>query len=269
MIVQDPSGLFFVQSQTQDESYLVDPKIKTCSCTVGKSGQFCKHILAVELHFPKCLVIPRIESREERYAIAVLAVGEDKVPPPSFFGLEDQPDCYQSVVDPIPAIESDDVADLEHSTPAIDILDQTPKLGINYAIAEEKVTAMCENLKNAILNKFKTNQDAALISGVEIMNETINKLKTQNGLGSSLHLFGKEAIGTASGKKRSRKIRVQPTGIARRAAGKPRSSAALQRGRPRNINRILKQLQPAKRQHNLFQNVMRNRTNGKKHGVSH
>ena len=57
------------------------------------------------------------------------------------------------VVHPIPAIES---VDVEHSTPAVDIADLSPTLEMDYAIAEEKLNAVCENLKNAILNKFKT-----------------------------------------------------------------------------------------------------------------
>ena len=145
-------------------------------------------------------------------------------------------------------------------------MDTEPNQLVNHQDPMLIIENLCETLKTAIAEH---RNDQNVLNGVSNMQKTVLKIKTANGLASSLHLFGKEAIGSGSGK-RSKRIRVQPTGIARREAGKTKTSRPLWRGRPK---RVLisgqKSFSNSKRPHNLLKNILKNRQNGKKHGDGH
>jgi len=72
----EEAGVFFVSSNSTDETNIVDPKLKICSCPDGRTGKFCKHVAGVEFHFQNKLQLPKIMTREDRYKLAILAGAE-------------------------------------------------------------------------------------------------------------------------------------------------------------------------------------------------
>jgi len=253
MINKETENMYFVNSGTADESYLVDTVSKMCSCIFGRSGKLCKHILAVEHHYPKAVSISRIATAEERYKLAILAVGAERAPSREFFGVQ-----YGT-----PYAEQPSLPELLISTPNSS---DTSLSGIkpdNIAI---------EALKSKILLQLgnlisKHSSDENVFSGMETFSKTLQKLNNtnSNAFGTSLHLFGKEAVGT-SVRKRSRKIKVQPTGIARRKELQPKSRASLSRGRPRYTYKNSQNTSIAQKiRHNLLNSILKDRPNAKKH----
>ena len=83
----DPSAGLFKVSSASDNTVVYDVDIQKgfCSCHSGLCGACCKHqIAAAESVGAKLPNIPVALTSEDRYQLAVLAVG-DKAPPASFF----------------------------------------------------------------------------------------------------------------------------------------------------------------------------------------
>lgn len=80
------AGLFQVTSASDNTVvYDVDVQKGFCSCHSGLTGACCKHqIAAAETAGVKLPNIPVALTSEDRYQLAVMAVG-DKAPPASFF----------------------------------------------------------------------------------------------------------------------------------------------------------------------------------------
>ena len=60
-----------------------------CTCIAGNGGKYCKDIAVIELFYPQSVTRQKMISSEERYELAVLAVGELNAPARSLFGLPD------------------------------------------------------------------------------------------------------------------------------------------------------------------------------------
>jgi len=110
------------------------------------------------------------------------------------------------------------------------------------------------NTLNDLVNEYSN--DPSVLTGVIAMKNAMKKIKNATTLARCLHLFGKDIVATKSSGRR-KKIKVQPTGIARRAVGKPRNTTALPKGAP--IRRR------QKRPHNLADSIEQNIPNAKKH----
>lgn len=85
-IVQVNDNLFIVPSaKDKSNSYTVESDIGSCTCPDGKYGRFCKHQSAVYQFFQvRANNFPAVTA-EGRYEMAKLALGPERVPPPSFY----------------------------------------------------------------------------------------------------------------------------------------------------------------------------------------
>lgn len=112
------------------------------------------------------------------------------------------------------------------------------------------------NTLNQVIGKFK-NQETPVKQAKAI----INSIKTTNHLNSFLHnsSIDKKRGGAGRGK-----IPWQPTSVARRNPGRPRSAAPLGKGRKPGIIKTTET-----REHNLALNISNNVANAKSHGKGH
>jgi len=106
--------------------------------------------------------------------------------------------------------------------------------------------------------------DPSVKSGIRKFTNRLKCIKTSNQFSDFLHAFG-------NFKRRSgRKIKCQPTSIARRQERKPRGCGPLGVGRPRNRKEGEKLIHKrAKRSRNLARNISLNQPNAKSYGNSH
>ena len=87
-------------------------------------------------------------------------------------------------------------------------------------------------------------------------------------MATALHMFGNNCVSAGNS---TRRIAVQPTGIARRGEGQPRGASALSKGRPRKrkAGEVKVASVPSKRQRNMALNVALNQANSRSHGSGH
>ena len=102
-----------------------------------------------------------------------------------------------------------------------------------------------------------------LNEALKAFTKNLQTIKSNGQFFSALHNFGKEIIPF---KNRGRRIKCQPTALARRRRLAARSSAPLGKGRPPSQ---IKKLHGYKRKRNLAFNVRENRANAKTHGAGH
>jgi len=205
---------------------------------------------------------------QERYTLAVLAVGTSAAPERSVFGLTDadiSPGTDRTVSLATTSVMESQSLTMAHteSIGSVDSEDDFVTDSTNQRIegARAIVQGFSEHNEQFITDPNK-------MPALESMDRAMQKMTNQNTLISAITMFGKEGVGLAGGKS-SRRIRVQPTGIARRSAGKPRGASALAKGRPLK-RKDARQCQSAvKRPSSLAHNVELNRANAKSHGTGH
>jgi hypothetical protein len=230
-----------VNSKDGNESYMVDVNIKVCSCLMGRTGTLCKHISAVEYYYPEKVNLPKVLTASDRYNLQLVAVGKERASSPTFFGISNKSVKFN---DPLKKLNT-----MLTINPAADSIDSN---------SSERAT-LASNLGSSALGRNLSqlvdlySNDPEVLKGVLAMQNTLKKIKNASSLASCLHLFGKNIVGTKTSS-RKRKIKVQPTGISRRAAGKPRSSSALRKGAPKR---------KLKRSHNLNESIHDNIPNAK------
>lgn len=78
-------GSFGILSSDKKNIYTVNTEIGACSCKAGISGAFCKHMAFLHQEFN--IPLPNLPpvTLDERYKLAILALGEADCPPKSFY----------------------------------------------------------------------------------------------------------------------------------------------------------------------------------------
>jgi hypothetical protein len=254
-----------------DYKYTVDASIIRCTCIAGIGGKFCKHIAAVERFFPDSICVNRMVTPSERFQVALLAAGRAKVPNPKFFGCTDN-EAIKLLSDPLssPAVASTVAIAMDDEQGSDCDFTYSPNTFEDDTMSDTASVRMIEEaaqqFKSALLNH---RSDPNVISGVMALQRRLGKLASSNALATALHTFGKN--GSVAGGKSSRRIAVQPTGIARRGEGQPRGASALSKGRPRKRKAGEVKLVgvPHKRRRLLALNVSLNQPNSKSHGAGH
>ena len=69
--------VFSIQSRKTDDIYQVDTSLGICTCPRGENGNACAHQAAVALQYGGSNLNFIPQSAEERYKLAVLAIGEN------------------------------------------------------------------------------------------------------------------------------------------------------------------------------------------------
>jgi len=254
-IVKDSeSGLFFVNSESTDQSYLVDPVLKLCSCPIGSQGTFCKHVLAVAVHHPVDMKLECVATNEDRYNLAQIAYGPNEAPSREFFGLsnlqvDNNINNFGMELSVFPTAER------AESTPDDPSMSEDLNAEINSTL----------DLFKKIIKSHSTSD--SVLSGLKSMKKTLLKLQTVNSntFAISMHNFGKESLGSLQCKRIGKTIKVQPTSLSRRTEGQTRGGGALWKGRPRKVNSISNKLLKKSRAHALHKNVLLALPNAKIH----
>ena len=241
--------------------YEVDTALLMCTCVSGKGGKFCKHLAAIEQFHPDVVALNRMVTPRERYELAVVAVGCDAAGEPAFYGADNTFDSDMQAA-PVnhPDILIKDKQEIEDEPEDFVSLHSTAEAAAN---TRDDVVGQFTNMINTYMD------DPNMVSALVSMGKALNKMKNRNVFCSAVHMFGKECVGRSAG--HSKKIRVQPTGIARRSQGKPRGATALTRGklRKRKVGEAAIPRANPKRARCLSLNVALNRPNAKSHGSGH
>lgn len=248
-ILKIEDDVYHVVSAT-DKSllYTINTNIAFCDCPQGKSGAFCKHLCALE---QQCGFLFRNSPAlfyEDKVKLAKIAVGAD-APMEFFMNMESE----EPSEEPLNILEkvSEETAmyHRKETIPVYNLVDD------NHSHHKKAVEEFREEF-NRISNIFEENCTP----------EATAVLIKLNSLLKNVHTPTQALNFAANAFSRSRKIRVQPTSIARRKnRGLPKSNNRIQAGRPTNMEQKSKQVRPTKRIHNLSKNILENKPNAKIH----
>jgi len=274
MIIAEDDHQFIVRSENDPlVSYCVDTSLMLCTCIAGNGGKFCKHLAAIESFFPSSVNVCRTTSSEERFQLAILAVGMSEAPDRSLFGLADAAPPPLDILQNFSSFNSTETALSSAEDNALQLSVEQNDFHVEIEDDNDEVQLDSKKYRvevaNATLMRFysmvEQNVDNPdLVKAMKSMDNAMSKMVNSSQFLSAVHLFGKESVWKSG--RHSKKIKVQPTGIARRAEGKPRGPNALSKGRPRNSRKTACQ---GKRDRNLAKNINLNRPNAKSHGATH
>lgn len=196
-IVHMDDNTYFVKKKT--DLYVVDCELATCDCPYGAGGRFCKHICAVERKHGTVLTTSLHLNDCDRQQFAKFALGDQFLP--SFFKNITGTNSEDSQTDSI--------------TPD-DVVPNTFELPINRAensviINNENFDTAIQNIKaqwQRITDILEKDSNAAYTNILTKFESDLSKLQTP----SSIISFRVEK----NVARKSRKINVQPTSLARR-----------------------------------------------------
>ena len=223
--------------------YTVNVNIGACSCPAGMSGAFCKHqCFIMNL---KNIVFPNSPPifQEDRYNLGLLALGS-KCPEESFFNnfeinvREKENETYTS----IPNSQPESFVTNEENS--------------NSFIASPAIN---DAQKQVLSEEFRRLSNLTHQMTSESAQKLINSIKKIKTIEDLTNTFILKSIAP-----KSKKIKVQPTSVARRK-GLVKSSKKLPSGRP-PLSTIKKNV---KRKRQLSENVKNNVQNAKSHGIAH
>lgn len=223
-----------------EKSYTINVEIGACTCPAGISGAFCKHQCFL-MHLKK-ISLPNAPpiTQADRHQLAILALGP-KCPEISFFGEFQKAEGSSEITSNI--LESPEIANESAWT----------------SVQEPTILMATPELKETIAKEFQ--RLGNLVSG-EITNDSAQRLLTSlkkiENVGDFKNLFVLKKIG------RTKRIKVQPTSIARRQ-GHIKSSKRLPSGRPP----LCSSKKSVKRKRLLSENIKNNTPNAKSHGIGH
>lgn len=225
-IVQVDSSTYFAKSS--NHLYVVNCDMATCDCQFGKGGRYCKHLCAVERKYGIFLTNYLCLPESDRQNFAKLALGDEFSP--TFF--EDI--AYTNVNDIISETEhtasmttsSYDVALDSFQLPIIPTdesnspINSSIKINEDYLKTIDKIKTDFLRICNVLQNDFNPANTNVLTKFAF----NLSKIQTPSNVISFMCERNKQ--------RRSRKIHVQPTAIARRKNRDLPCSGRIQSGRP-------------------------------------
>ncbi|XP_042147846.1 uncharacterized protein LOC120841334 [Ixodes scapularis] len=259
--------LYAVPSATRhDVVYEVAADFGACSCPVGKQGAFCKHQALVHETFGGWFPNAPPLTTEDRHRLGKLALG-DKCPPWEFFmpfrgeqqypGEEESPRCTPEApkgpdnAEATDLLEANDQPEApQPSTSALaPIAAQDPDQAQRAQAREE----VYRRLKSRMRRLHAMNEEnPAYIELLDALGDRMDRVTNGNdAYGFMLTL--KAAAGVRQ--RRGRRIRVQPTSLARRRPGLTRGSKRVPAGRPSGQPSAKR---PRKRAHSLQMSISHN-----------
>ncbi len=244
------NNFYHVQSESQNDVFY-EVSNGVCSCVSGMQGAFCKHQAAVLLKYKVSFPNSPELSVENKREFCYIATGKDCI--------------RSSFLDPMmPATSSDKRVKEATDCRNYEIPEEAEEIDAEKNIsttenrkkeASEKFGAIMKNLTSIIENEENVDLDI-----VEKFLEKASNVQSASDLNNLLNPFSTmHRKPTRVG----RKIKVQPTSIARRKSFS-RGSLVCRAGRPRQG--IVKS---TKRLHLLNRNIEANCPNAKSHGEGH
>lgn len=180
-IVRINEYLFLVPSEkNQNESYTVDSQVGSCSCPIGKYGNFCKHQAAVYQHFDVFLVnLPPI-TKKDRHEMAAVALGES-APKISFYDEFEtvqplEPENTDDVFRAVPATDTDTCILETENSRNNETLDQSLQV-------EELIHCTFEILGE----KLRTYSAAQILPALRKYKKTLQNISSEGMLMKFLH----------------------------------------------------------------------------------
>lgn len=282
---KESTYIYYVKSQTTDNTYTINCQEWTCTCSIGRtgypSGEPCKHQHAVakKYHLNAPNLLPYFNS-SGRYLHAVLAIGKDRAGDETFYvSLQDKDKALE-----LTQMEEPSMNVTPNSDTGAENLDIMVGLLQEQDEIVHEVTQLCNLFVEDIEKRIGT-MDIPYLKGLkrffstymDTVSATEPTTSATPKLSSLLHTYfsgGKNPIQTAG----SRRIHVQPTAISRRREGISRGSNMAPSGRPvkrthpesdANIQVKRGRKDHTKRKQNLRQNERKNQANHFKHGRGH
>jgi len=253
------SSLYEVKSSKLDGVvYEVNSDAGVCSCFSGQQGGFCKHQAAVHVcfgtSFPNCPLL----SPDDKKSLYFIATGNQSQMMPSFFAPIDAVHSVElsSAAATASASSSASAAATSHAdVVSAAATDDTSSDNISTFHSADFTSEMSR--LSQMLQSNST--DEALMRAASKFTTRISRISTP------MQLYQFLTSSDTQNTRRARKIRVQPTSIARRADGATHGSARHRAGRPLTC---LKR-SATKRPRLLSANVAADRPNAKSHGDAH
>lgn len=229
---------FSVSNRLKTQTYIVNTDVGVCSCPSGISGAFCKHqFFIMKTKNIQFYNAPPISSTE-KYQLAVLALGS-KCPPPNFF---------DNFIDDDTSSPSNYLNNLDLNSE-----DYVPRNNADIALASQEDKDL---IKKEIyrLTKLLDNEEMTKTSSNKLL-QNLKQVQKINDF-DKLYFFKSKV---------QKKIKVQPTSIARRRPEITKSGLRIPSGRPP----MKLQNRGIKRKRCLKENVEKNQSNAKSHGLNH
>ncbi len=242
------------RSQADGNLHEIDMQIQICSCPQGLNGRVCKHLMAISQHFDLELLQLPPQSARSRQILAYIASGSSECR--TFYdNLSDIPsgfDCFNP-------------DSLDHhllTTPTQDTL-VTPCEAVDQQNDRrtriEEAARLAQELMTHVV--YLTKEDVSA-SFLDILRDLVSRTKNCHSTSAlATLLVGNKPVLTK--KTRSRRMKVQPTSIARRSR-KNGSSSAQKRGPSPSLH-LKEKVRRRKKTHDLSAAVDSNTANSTKH----
>ncbi|KAG0444722.1 hypothetical protein HPB47_013458 [Ixodes persulcatus] len=280
-VYQVPSG------REDDKVYQVLQDIGACTCRAGQQGAFCKHQALIHNIYGGAFPNAPPLTAQDRHQLGLLALG-DKCPEASFF--RDFADTLKE--QPSSSTGGDKVAPpqlLPQLDQQMETIEQPPDRGLNFQRPTSPgshtwipvpsrrnwlvwVTARRDQADAAdILRQIQEEQwrhhslaaDNPFYS--TILEQVLSEMKKVNKEPQVIASYLATKAAYSSARRRGRRIKVQPTGIARRRPGISRGAGRVPAGRPSKGPGTKK----TKRAHALHLSVKSGVPHVKSHGTGH
>ncbi|CAL1287121.1 unnamed protein product [Larinioides sclopetarius] len=229
---------------SDNETYYVDVLSACCSCSAVRLGKFCKHQFAVYYYQNVCGKNFPAVGAKEKHEIATLALRQE-APSVAFYQLF--------------RLNVSDVSSFDSCIDEIAPSTSQPFTADNHTQHDVQPDSNKEEKREKLIKAFRDTLEKFDPSG-PVMEKALMRLKKISSEGQCETLLATLGNNVSLKKNSGVTIKVQPTSIARRAAGVTKGSKRLACGRPANGLQASK-----KRKHNLSQNIKMNQPNAKKH----
>lgn len=260
-IIEKNGEVFFIKNEAGEVLY--ETGVGFCSCPAAMQGTFCKHQCAIHIKYDLCVFpnAPTLTLNEKKLMLYV--ANKTTYFDDSFLkGMMEDTDKMH-VIDEISFKTENDEIVTEN--------DEIVKLTPNKSTVEERKQDCAKEDNLNIVKEFKEEMErmGLLLEQNKTDDNLIKQAKKylskvkQVQTGTQLYHFCTSSVANLY-KVSGRKIRVQPTSIARRKATTPKGSLCRRAGRP-----VLSIKKTKKASHSLHKNIMLNRPNAKSHGDGH
>lgn len=240
--------------------YTVNIQTEQCDCPDGVGGKFCKHLCAVYNSGVNLLHAPDLNFHD-RVELATLALGTG-IDNSFFMGMEENVNIVN---------DGNNKNNNEFSKPmeTNNIVDPTSREMLENTLNDSDFSAEYQvqltNLKlnlNKFYNFAEVNQSKFMLQHICNLNKKIENIE-------NIESFSNICTGICNFRK-TRKIKVQPTSIARRTNRNLHAGArVIQAGRPSKLEVLRKKKKRSKKMRSLSKNIDLNQTNAIGHGSSH
>jgi len=257
---------------TKNVIYFIDTENGACTCKMGHAGSFCKHQAWIHKHVKAQLPNSPAITLEEQHELAVLALGIDKCPKPTFFlGLKESlpnsseivSETLNQTVNNSKYCENNECITKETTTS--NEISSVPQNIDTYTQIRDTDDIINSNI-SVVQSEWSRLQDMIPTLPEPILNKLGYRLKKITNSSQFASFMYSLSIKSSNINKRRGQIKVQPTSISRRKEGITRGSRRINSGkRPNNQSLNTNQ----KRPHKLSYNIAKNQLNAKSHGKNH